>query len=61
MGKAHKNRKKPDQPKSETNALAILENINTINCKQTPPIQSSAQTHLDVWHLAMWDSLQLQH
>jgi hypothetical protein len=59
MGKAHKNQKKPAQPKSETNALTPWK-INTINSKQTPPIQSS-QTHLDLRNSAMGDSLSFQH
>jgi hypothetical protein len=44
MGKAHQNQKKTDQPKIETNALATRK-INTIDRKQTPPIQSNTQTH----------------
>jgi hypothetical protein len=56
MGKAYQNEKKPDEPKSETNALATLK-INSINRKQTSPIQSSTQTHMG----AMGDSLQFQH
>jgi hypothetical protein len=33
---------------------------NTINRKQTPPLQSSTQTHMDQWNSAMGDSLKLQ-
>jgi hypothetical protein len=40
-------------PKSETNALVPRKKTNTINIKQTPPIQSSTQTHLDLRHSAM--------
>jgi hypothetical protein len=40
MDRTHQNQKKPAQPKIETNALAIWK-INTINRKQTPPVQSS--------------------
>jgi hypothetical protein len=60
MGKAHQIQKKTAQPKSETNALATRK-INTINRKQTPSIQSSTQTHMDLWNSAMGDSLQFQH
>jgi hypothetical protein len=60
MGKAHQNQEKTAQPKSETNAMATLKKINTINRKQTP-IQSSAQTHMDLWNyppaLSIQDSL----
>jgi hypothetical protein len=61
MGKAHQNQKKTVQPKSETNALATRKKINTVNRKQTPPIQSSTQTHMDICNSAMGDSLQFQH
>jgi hypothetical protein len=61
MDKAHQNQKKISQPKRETNALATRKKINTINVKQTPPIQSSTQTHIDVRNSAMGDSLQFQH
>jgi hypothetical protein len=44
MGKAHQNKKKTAQLKSETNALTTRK-INTINREQTSPIQSSTQTH----------------
>jgi hypothetical protein len=47
MGKAHQNQKKTAHPESETNALAARK-INTINIKQTPPTQSSTQTHIDL-------------
>jgi hypothetical protein len=57
MGKAHQNQKKTAQPKRETNALATGKKINTINKKQTPPIQS----HMDLWNSAMGDSLQFKH
>jgi hypothetical protein len=46
--------------KSETNELAT-QKINTINRKQTPPIQSSTQTHMEPWNSAMGDSLQFQY
>jgi hypothetical protein len=55
MGKAHQNEKKTAQPKCETNAPATRK-INTINRKQTPPIQSSTQNHMDLWNSAMGDS-----
>jgi hypothetical protein len=42
------------------NALAT-QRIITINIKQTPPIQSSTQTHTDLCNSAMGDSLQFQH
>jgi hypothetical protein len=42
------NQKKTAQPKSETNALATWEEIDTINIKQTPPIQSSTQTYMNL-------------
>jgi hypothetical protein len=48
MVKAHQNQKKPSQPKTEINALATPEKINSINRKQIPPIQSSTQTHMDL-------------
>jgi hypothetical protein len=54
MGKAHQNQKKTAQE-------LVTRKINTINRKQTPPIQSSAQTHMDLWNSAMRDSLQFQH
>jgi hypothetical protein len=40
--------KKTAQPKSETNE-PITRKINTINRKQTPPVQSSTQIHMDLW------------
>jgi hypothetical protein len=49
MGKAHQNQKKTAEPNSETNELAT-QKINTINRKQTPPIESSTQTHTDLWN-----------
>jgi hypothetical protein len=61
MGKAHQNQKKTAQPKSETNALATRKKIKNINRTQTPTIQSSTQTHMDLWNSAMADILQLQH
>jgi hypothetical protein len=61
MGEAHQNQKKTTQPKSETNAVATRKKINTINRKQTPPMQSSTQTHMETWNLAMGDSLKFQH
>jgi hypothetical protein len=60
MGKIHQAQKETAQPKRETNELATRK-INTINRKQTPPIQSSIQTHMDIWNLFMGDSLQFQH
>jgi hypothetical protein len=59
MSKAHQNRKKTTQLKSETNTLAIWK-INIINRKQTAPIKSSTQTDLDLWDSAMGDSLQFK-
>jgi hypothetical protein len=59
--KAHQNQKKTAQPKSEGNALATRKKVNTINRKQTPPIQSSTQTHMALWNSAMGDSRQFQH
>jgi hypothetical protein len=60
--KAHQNQKKTVQPKSETNAPATRKiNITRMNRKQTPPIQSSTQTRMDIWNSAMGDSLQFQH
>jgi hypothetical protein len=56
MGRAHENQKK----KSETNALATQKKIHTVNRRQTP-IQSSTQTHMDLWISAMGDSHQFQH
>jgi hypothetical protein len=47
--------------KRKTNALATRKKISTVNRKQTPPIQSSTQTHTDIWNSAMGDSLQFQH
>jgi hypothetical protein len=38
---------------NETNELATCKKTNTINRKQTPPIQSSTQTHNDLWNSAM--------
>jgi hypothetical protein len=61
MDKAHQKKNKTAQPKSETNALATRKKINTINRKQTTPIQNSTQTHLDIWNSAMGDILQFQH
>jgi hypothetical protein len=57
MGKARQNQKKPAKSKSETDALATREKSNTINGKQTPPIQSSTETYIDLWNSAMVDSL----
>jgi hypothetical protein len=56
MGKAHEIQKKTAHP-----ALAIRKMISTINRRQTPPIQSSTQTHMDLWNLAVGASLQFQH
>jgi hypothetical protein len=61
MGKAHRNNKKTTQPINEINALAAKKKNDTINGKQTPPIQSSTQTHADLWNSAVGDSLQFQH
>jgi hypothetical protein len=61
MGKAHQNNKKKAQPINEINALATKKKNNTINGKQTSPIQSSTQTHTDLWNSAVGDSLQFQH
>jgi hypothetical protein len=55
------NKKKTAKPKSETNKLATQKKINTINRKQTPPTQSTTQTHMDLWNRAMGYSLQFQH
>jgi hypothetical protein len=60
MGKAHQIQKKTAQPKSETNEL-VTRKFNDINRKQTPPIQRSTQTHMDLRNSAMGDSLQFQH
>jgi hypothetical protein len=38
-----------------------LEEDQHIKRKQTPPIQSSTQTHMDLWISAMGDRLQFQH
>jgi phage-related protein len=54
------NKKKIAQSKSETNTLAT-QKINTINRKQTPPIQKGTQTHMDLWNSAMGASIQFQH
>jgi hypothetical protein len=62
MGKAYQIAKQTAQPKSEKkNELGTRKKINTINRKQTPPIQSSTQIHMDLWNPAMGDSLQFQH
>jgi hypothetical protein len=53
MGKAHENKKETAQSKCETNARAIRRKNNTIRRKQTPPIQSSTQTNMDLWNPAM--------
>jgi hypothetical protein len=60
MVKAHQTHKNINL-KSETIALATRKKINTINRKQTPSIQSSTHTHMDLWNSAMGDSLQFQH
>jgi hypothetical protein len=60
MGKAHHNQKKTAQPKSETNALTTRK-MNAVNRKQTPPVQSSSPTHMNLWNSAMGDTLQFQH
>jgi hypothetical protein len=44
----------------KSNALATRKN-NTVNRKQTPPIQSNTQTHMDLRPSAMGDSLYFQH
>jgi hypothetical protein len=56
MGKAHQIQKKTALPKTEISGLAARK-INTINRKQTPPIQSGTQIHMDLWNSAMGDSL----
>jgi hypothetical protein len=61
MGKAHKNQKETAQPKSKTNTRTTRKKVNNINRKQTLPIQSSIQTHTDLWNLTVGDSLQFQH
>jgi hypothetical protein len=62
MSKAHQIQKKEiTQPKSETNALATRKKIRTINRKQTPPIQSSIQTHMNLWNSAMGASHQFKN
>jgi hypothetical protein len=60
MGKALQNQEKPAQPKSETNALAPWK-ISITNRKRIPPIQSSTDTHLHLWHSAMGERLKFQH
>jgi hypothetical protein len=60
MDKAHQNKKKTAKPESEINEMGTRK-INTINREQTPPIQSSTQTHMDLWNSATGDSLQFQH
>jgi hypothetical protein len=61
MGKAHQNQKKTAQPKRETKALVTQKKLNSINSKQTPPIQRSTQIHVDLWNSAMGDRLQFQN
>jgi hypothetical protein len=61
MGEAHQNKIKTAQPKSETNALAARKKINTVNRKQTSPIQSNTQISMDLWDSVMGDSLKFQH
>jgi hypothetical protein len=51
MGKAHQIQKKAAQSKSETDELATWEKI--INRKQTPPVQSSTETRMDLWNSAV--------
>jgi hypothetical protein len=41
--------------------LSYVSSGYTINRKQSSPIQSSAQTHMDLGNSAMEDSLQFQH
>jgi hypothetical protein len=55
--KAHKNKKKTAQPKSETNALATRKKVKAINRKQTSPIKCSTQTPMDLWISAMGGNL----
>jgi hypothetical protein len=57
MGKAHQIQKETDKPKTETNALATQKKMNTVNRTQTPSIQSSNETHMDLWNSAMEDCL----
>jgi hypothetical protein len=59
-GKAHQNQNKTAQPKSEKDSVTTWKKINTINRKQTP-IQSSTQTHMDLWNSVTENSLQFQH
>jgi hypothetical protein len=58
MNKEHQTQKKTAQPKSGTNALATRKKINTIDRKETPPIQSRTQTH---GIQLRGDSVQFQH
>jgi hypothetical protein len=41
------------QGQSETNTLSTRKKINTINTEQTPFLQISTQTHMDVWNSAI--------
>jgi hypothetical protein len=60
MGQAHRNQKKPAQPKSEINALDTPEKFNYINRKQSSPIHSRTQIHLDLRVFSYVDSEILQ-
>lgn len=51
MGGAHQYQRKLAQPKY----MHSSGKINTVNRTQIAPIQSSAQTHLDLWFYAMRD------
>jgi hypothetical protein len=61
MGKAHQNQKKTAQLKSETNDLTTPTKVNTISRKKTAPVQSSTETHMDLWNLAVGDSFHFLH
>jgi hypothetical protein len=52
-------RKQLNQKAKQTHWL--LGRINTINRKQTPPMQSSTRTHVNLWNSAVGDSLQFQY
>jgi hypothetical protein len=56
-----KGKRKRLNQKSETNALDTWKKLNTSNRTQTPPMQNSAQPHVDLWNSAMGDSLQFKH
>jgi hypothetical protein len=60
LPKHMKTKRKELNLKGETSGLATRNKINTINRKQTPPIQNSTQTHMDLWNSATGDNLQFQ-